>query len=60
MLLGRPVLVAYGAAVWVVVASFVRWYEEPALTRQFGTRYDDYRAAVPAWRPRLHPWRPLA
>ena len=60
LLLGRPVLVAYAAAVWLVVASFVRWYEEPALARQFGARYGDYRSAVPAWRPRLLPWRPLA
>src|SRR5215510_3340913 len=34
--LGQPVLLAYGAAVWVTVASFVRWYEEPTLARQFG------------------------
>lgn len=26
--LGRPVLLGYAAAVWVTVASFVRWYEE--------------------------------
>jgi protein-S-isoprenylcysteine O-methyltransferase Ste14 len=57
LLLGRPVLLAYAVAVWAVVAAFVHWYEEPALARQFGARYDDYRRAVPAWLPRLHPWR---
>jgi len=53
--LGRPALLAYAAAVWVVVASFVRWYEEPALTRQFGAQYERYRRTVPAWLPRIRP-----
>src|SRR5437868_5679339 len=26
----QPVLLGYAAAVWVAVASFARWYEEPA------------------------------
>ena len=56
--LGQPVLLTYGAVVWVTVASFVRWYEEPTLARQFGEQYETYRRAVPAWRPRLRPWRP--
>src|ERR671922_1616643 len=56
--LGQPGLLAYAAAVWVTVASFVRWYEEPALARQFGEQYEAYRRAVPAWRPRIRPWRP--
>ncbi len=34
------------------VASFVRWYEEPALARQFDAQYEAYRRGVPAWRPR--------
>ena len=54
--LGQPVLLGYAAAVWVTVASFVRWYEEPALARQFGEHYRAYRGAVPAWRPRARPW----
>jgi protein-S-isoprenylcysteine O-methyltransferase Ste14 len=56
--LGQPVLLGYAAAVWVTVAAFVRWYEEPALTRQFGAQYDAYRRSVPAWRPRIRPWIP--
>jgi protein-S-isoprenylcysteine O-methyltransferase Ste14 len=56
--LGRPILVAYAAVVWVAVASFVRLYEEPNLTERFGARYEAYRAAVPAWLPRAHPWKP--
>ncbi len=58
LLFGRFSLLLYAAAGWVVVASFVRWYEEPTLTRQFGTEYEAYRRAVPAWWPRLHPWTP--
>src|SRR6266487_106156 len=55
--LGQAVLLGYAAAVWVTVASFVRWYEEPTLARLFGGQYQAYRRAVPAWRPRLRPWR---
>jgi protein-S-isoprenylcysteine O-methyltransferase Ste14 len=58
LVLERPVLLVYAAAVWAVVGAFVHWYEEPVLGRRFGARYDDYRRGVPAWRPRLHPWRP--
>src|SRR5215207_6293766 len=57
LLLGRLALLYAGAA-WLVVAAFVRWYEEPTLTRRFGADYEAYRRAVPAWWPRLHPWEP--
>jgi protein-S-isoprenylcysteine O-methyltransferase Ste14 len=57
LLLGRPVLLAYAALFMAVVAAFVRWYEEPALTERFGDDYAAYREAVPAWHPRLQPWR---
>jgi protein-S-isoprenylcysteine O-methyltransferase Ste14 len=56
LLLGRPVLLLYAAAFGVVVAAFVRWYEEPTLNRQFGEQYESYRRAVPAWWPRKEPW----
>ena len=52
LVLGQPVLLGYAAAVWLTVASFVRWYEEPTLARQFGAQYQAYCRAVPAWRPR--------
>ena len=57
LLLGQIGLLAYAAAFWVLVASFVRFHEEPALRRRFGRSYEEYRAAVPAWWPRLRPWR---
>ena len=58
LLFGRPSLLLYAAVGWAAAAAFVRWYEEPALTRRFGAEYEAYRRAVPAWRPRLHPWTP--
>ena len=39
----------------IAVASFVRLYEEPALSRQVGGEYDAYRRAVPGWWPRRTP-----
>jgi protein-S-isoprenylcysteine O-methyltransferase Ste14 len=58
LVLGRPGLLLYAAAVWLTVAAFVRWYEEPALQQRFAASYDEYRVAVPAWWPRLHSWTP--
>lgn len=52
----RLTMLLYAIAVWAGAAAFVRWYEEPALARRFGADYEEYRRAVPAWRPRLHPW----
>jgi protein-S-isoprenylcysteine O-methyltransferase Ste14 len=58
LLLGRLGLLLYAAAAWLIVAAFVRWYEEPTLTRRFGADYETYRRVVPAWWPRLRPWEP--
>ena len=58
LLLGQLGLLLYAVAAWVVVAAFVRFYEEPTLTRRFGADYEAYRRAVPAWWPRLRPWGP--
>jgi protein-S-isoprenylcysteine O-methyltransferase Ste14 len=57
LLLGRPVLLVYAAAFWAVVAAFVHGYEEPTLSARYGEQYATYRRAVPAWVPRLRPWR---
>ena len=57
LVLGRLALIAYAAVVAVVVAAFVRWYEEPTLRRQFGEQYDEYRRSVPGWWPRRDPWQ---
>jgi protein-S-isoprenylcysteine O-methyltransferase Ste14 len=58
LLLGRPVLIAYAGLTWLLVAAFVRFYEEPTLLRTYGDEYREYRRHVPAWLPRLRPWRP--
>ena len=56
LLLAQPILFAYAVVVLAAFASFVRFYEEPHLGERFGASYLAYRAAVPAWIPRLHPW----
>jgi protein-S-isoprenylcysteine O-methyltransferase Ste14 len=56
LLLGRPVLLLYALAFVAAVASFVHFYEEPVLSARYGEQYDEYRRAVPAWRPRLRGW----
>ena len=58
ILLGSVAVAVYGAAVAIAIGSFARLYEEPALRRQFGADYERYCASVPAWVPRLRPWRP--
>jgi protein-S-isoprenylcysteine O-methyltransferase Ste14 len=49
-------VLGYALAVWALTASFVRWYEEPTLARRYGAQFERYRAAVPAWLPRVRPW----
>jgi len=52
VLLGRASLLWWLVAVVVATTSFVRFYEEPALRRQFPDEYDAYLAEVPGWIPR--------
>lgn len=60
VLFASPWLLLYAAIGWIVTASFVHWYEEPTLARQYGEQYEQYRRSVPAWIPRLRPWTPTA
>jgi len=55
LILGRPILFGYAAAVATLFAAFVRWYEQPALTRRYGAQYQAYLRDVPGWWPRLRP-----
>jgi protein-S-isoprenylcysteine O-methyltransferase Ste14 len=48
-------LMEYGLVVWLGFFAFVVLYEEPALTRKFGKEYEQFRARVPRWIPRLKP-----
>ena len=52
-------LLEYTAVAWCVGAAAVRFYEEPTLARKFGPEYREYRRAVRAWIPQLHPWAPV-
>jgi protein-S-isoprenylcysteine O-methyltransferase Ste14 len=56
-ILGSASLVVYAAILWIIVASFVRFYEEPSLSREYGEQYAAYRRAVRAWWPRVTPWK---
>jgi|SRR5215217_7143807 len=58
LILARPVLGAYLVLFFATVATFVRFHEEPTLTRRFGADYEAYRRAVPGWWPRRQPWSP--
>lgn len=58
LLFGSIRLLAYAAIVWLMFHTFVTFYEEPVLRRKFGQSYNEYRANVPRWRPRVTPWRP--
>ena len=49
-------VVEYAAVVAVAFFGFVLLYEEPTLRRTFGSEYDQYRANVRRWLPRLTPW----
>jgi len=58
LLFASPGLLEYTLVTWCIAAAAVRLYEEPMLTRKFGAEYQDYRRAVRAWIPGLHPWTP--
>jgi protein-S-isoprenylcysteine O-methyltransferase Ste14 len=58
--LGSWLLVGYALLFGATVWSFVHWYEEPTLRRQFGAAYAEYCAAVPGWWPRRPPERSRA
>ena len=49
LLFGSMGLVVYAAVAWIITASFVRWYEEPTLVREYGSEYEAYRRNVHAW-----------
>ncbi|WP_419941224.1 methyltransferase family protein [Candidatus Palauibacter sp.] len=52
VLFGAGILAAYAAAWFVIFSLFVRFYEEPHLTRKFGDEYAAYRERVGRWFPR--------
>ena len=57
ILFGDWRLLWYAALLWLSFHVFVLVYEEPTLKQTFGAQYEDFRANVPRWVPRLTPWR---
>ena len=57
ILFGDWRLMIYGGLMWLAFHVFVLAYEEPVLAQSFGAEYEDFRANVPRWIPRLTPWR---
>ena len=57
LLFGDWRLLWYAALLWLFFHVFVLVYEEPTLEQTFGAQYEDFRANVPRWVPRLTPWR---
>lgn len=53
LVLGQTVLLAWLAVFALMVAAFVRLYEEPTLTARYGAEYARYCETVPRWLPRL-------
>ncbi|HZP04237.1 MAG TPA: isoprenylcysteine carboxylmethyltransferase family protein [Terracidiphilus sp.] len=43
---------------WLCMHLFVRFYEEPTLTRRHPEEYPAYKRHVPRWLPRFTPWKP--
>jgi protein-S-isoprenylcysteine O-methyltransferase Ste14 len=60
LLFGSWALLVYAALVSTAFASFVHWYEEPTLVRDYDGEYETYRRNVRAWLPRWRPWTPEA
>ena len=58
LVLGQSVLLWYTAIFVLATAAFVYFYEQPTLRRQFGDEYRRYCESVPAWLPRVTPYRP--
>ncbi len=57
ILFGDWRLAIYGGFMWLAFHAFVLAYEEPVLAQTFGAQYEEFRANVPRWIPRLSPWR---
>jgi len=53
LLLSRPILLGYAAAVAAACITFVYGCEQPTLAHQYGDQYQSYKQAVPGWWPRL-------
>ena len=53
LIVGSRLITAWLAVFVLANHLYFLTFEEPGLTRRFGTAYDEYRMAVPRWLPRL-------
>ena len=60
LLAGSPALAVWFACFAIINMFYIRWHEEPGLTKRFGDRYRDYCAHVPRWWPTLLSLRAMA
>ncbi|HLM04474.1 MAG TPA: isoprenylcysteine carboxylmethyltransferase family protein [Blastococcus sp.] len=60
LLFGSWGALVYAFIVLLLVATFVRAYEEPTLEDDYGDEYREYRRNVRGWIPRLRPWHGAA
>jgi protein-S-isoprenylcysteine O-methyltransferase Ste14 len=64
ILLGEAAVTASGwLLLWFAIfmsfqAIAIRFWEEPHLTRRYGSEYLNYRQNVPRWIPRISAWEP--
>jgi protein-S-isoprenylcysteine O-methyltransferase Ste14 len=47
-------LLIYAVVLWALLHTFMLVFEEPQLKRRYKTEYEQYRAEVPRWIPRLN------
>jgi protein-S-isoprenylcysteine O-methyltransferase Ste14 len=57
LLFGSVGALIYAGIVLLMVAVFVKAYEEPTLEAEYGEEYREFRRNVRGWIPRLRPWR---
>jgi protein-S-isoprenylcysteine O-methyltransferase Ste14 len=57
LLFGDLRLLWYAVLLWLFFHVWVLVLEEPTLEQTFGAQYEDFRANVPRWVPRLTPRR---
>jgi protein-S-isoprenylcysteine O-methyltransferase Ste14 len=57
LIFGNVTLLEYGGLVWLLFHLFVLVYEEPTLSKSFGSEYKLFCAEVPRWIPRSTPWK---
>lgn len=63
VLLGEATIAASGwllgwfAIFFALLATSIRFWEEPHLAQRYGAEYVEYRRNVPRWIPRISAWR---